>query len=504
MLRIYLKTLVYSLTIFSLTLLSFESVTRTNWFETVTAPPSYGFNDAHYDIQLGLLAKYEDKYGQIDCIFLGSSQVFRGINPDIVSQVYEDETGESFHCFNMGHFGMWSYGAERLAKYIIAEYAPRYLIYGVSPIALNARSDFDDGLVNSDWIDYTYNDSNRKGWLIEHSSAYRTYLRYQNWLAPDNGTAMQDVENIKDSFSDNGHIPGNFTREDVNLPPNPRLDPNYPMALQLEAFKYFLDPSQHGSTQVILLGLPLQTDYPAEFPDKMNSYLDIIETEIRPADVLFWDAHSSPNFANELWVDRVHLNESGSIRLSYWVGMQMASWEQAGYPADFAAITVDMPPLEELVSQPFGLNSTHYQQYLNQAPNQFVDATLFMPELMSENVYNYQLNIGNYLDFHMPRIRARQNGYNIIHILNQTRTLDTLILDSEQQTALDEWSGNISPDILLDLGFDYLIFTNYWFDKLSADEQAILLDTTRYTLVTELSHLAITPDLMVLRPLSSQ
>ena len=125
----------------------------------------------------------------LDCVFIGSSVVNRGINPAIFEVAYTGQAGETIQCFNLGLGWTTASGAAAWAEYVIKTYHPQLLIYGVTPRDFSPsaveRGFSTDDLQNLAWMRYARSEFDLEGWILHHSQAYRYYLLFSRWAMPD-------------------------------------------------------------------------------------------------------------------------------------------------------------------------------------------------------------------------------------------------------------------------------------------------------------------------------
>ena len=169
------RTLAWAAIIFVLLVGALELVFRVPAVESRLPAPDTGSNFVTLDIKLHLLDQQGAK-GQLDCVFIGSSVVNRGLSPHVIEDAYAAQTGETIHCFNFGLGWTTASGAAVLAKVMIDTYHPRLVIYGVTPRAFSAgavgRGFTTDDLRRVAWIRYTLGTVDLQGWLMHHSNAY--------------------------------------------------------------------------------------------------------------------------------------------------------------------------------------------------------------------------------------------------------------------------------------------------------------------------------------------
>src|SRR5579871_563893 len=103
-------------------------------------PLSQDSNDQDFEYKILGLDALVQKQGPIDCIFIGSSMVHRGINPEVFSDAYKAQTGKDIHCYNFGLLGATESSLSPVAKILLERYKPKLLVYGVTPASLDDRT----------------------------------------------------------------------------------------------------------------------------------------------------------------------------------------------------------------------------------------------------------------------------------------------------------------------------------------------------------------------------
>ncbi len=167
-----------------------ETLTRQSFIAAHLPVPSLG--SAHYEFEYDVAAAETLKQdtGQIDCLFVGSSMPNTGINPEVFAQAYQAQTGHAIVCFNFGLAGAGAAAIGALSQLWIADLHPKLIIYGTSArdFANNTVDQFPgqpDPILNTPWVQYRLGGWSLAGWLVEHSVAYRYFLRFQTLFGPD-------------------------------------------------------------------------------------------------------------------------------------------------------------------------------------------------------------------------------------------------------------------------------------------------------------------------------
>jgi hypothetical protein len=163
---------------------------------------------------------------------------------------------------------------------------------------------------------------NIEGWLVDHSLVYRRYLALRGWTSPDFVSPIRDLG----ALSHTGYEP--YTDVDPN-PPMPDYLVDYPIwpyhwagLEQIVA----LDGANGGTTQVVLLEMPLPVSLIAQYPNGPANHAQFLATirDLAAAHgVLYWETTALDLIPADGWHDNVHLKQNGAEILSTWVGEQI-------------------------------------------------------------------------------------------------------------------------------------------------------------------------------------
>ncbi len=124
--------------------------------------PRIGSRHRQFEIQVARLEKLVREGEPIDCIFLGNSMVWLGVDPLVVNQSFKDKTGQEIHCFNFGVSALPASSAGQIAPMLVKKFYPKVLIYGTIARDYAFPSDAEDAYVVSDttWLRYPNGESN--------------------------------------------------------------------------------------------------------------------------------------------------------------------------------------------------------------------------------------------------------------------------------------------------------------------------------------------------------
>lgn len=295
-----------------------------------------GSSNPTLDAKIGMLDRLERARGHIDCLFVGSSVVWYGIEPDQLAAAYTNQTGESLACFNMGIPAMSARGAAILADALVQRYHPRVLIYGFTLRALAQGASQADQIVSqlddTAWLRYQRGTFDLSGWLIDQSAALRFYLPYRDWMRHDYARRMFPFS----SATANGYAPfiGDAEVADptnVNVPAYFRDYTPDPAEQAALAEVITLDTPE---TQVLLLEMPLPSFFLAHFETGSAGYMveiDAIRAQAAAQGVALWSLTREDLIPLNGWAeDAHHVNPAGAVLLSQWLGAELAHAAQAG------------------------------------------------------------------------------------------------------------------------------------------------------------------------------
>jgi hypothetical protein len=318
-----------------------ELSVRTEPVRRQLLPPSVGSPSRPFEIQLARLNAFVRREGGPDCVFVGSSLVLTGVDPEVFDAAYERRAGRRIRCFNLGVPGMSASDVGALAGILLEDYEPSLIVYGATFRDFSTRV-AGPGLKALAWVQYRNGSWSADGWLIDHSDAYRYYLTYRDWMdreqrrlmsrpfsTADNGfwrhaprtapvTLEQQLDNVKDDFS-------TLMRDGI-------------AATHLAGLDAFLRLRKRG-LRTIVVEMPGPTAL-AAWLRRRDDYRRFI-TRIRRET----QRHGAPFWANRKkvprklipdggWNDLYHMNTTGAEIFSRWLGDAIAGAFAASPAAD--------------------------------------------------------------------------------------------------------------------------------------------------------------------------
>ena len=250
-----------------------ELLARTPWLEKISPYRSVGNFDYQFEIKWFRLQDYVKSHGGVDIIFLGSSLVNTGVDPDIVAQTYYQQTGVHPRIFNFGVEGMTIAPNSVIARLLVERYHPALLIYVTEMrdyIAGNGL-EYETPFLKDSWLQYQTGNFNLFGWLADHSSALQHYLPFRNWIRSDYSQTMAFYIKRYQDTSSSGYEPDSMIGVNIDIPPDPK-DPaevqnfkdygNYRIAAsRLNDLKSILDFSKNQGTPVLVVEMPVHPTF---------------------------------------------------------------------------------------------------------------------------------------------------------------------------------------------------------------------------------------------------
>jgi hypothetical protein len=249
--------------------------------------PFKSVGNYHYQFELKWfqLQKYVEEKGGVDIIFVGSSLVNTGVDPEIVAKVYKDKTGFQARIFNFGVEGLTVSPNSLLISILEQQYHPALIVFVTEMrdyIACNGLETETYFLSNS-WIRYKLGEFAPFGWLINNSAFLQLYLPYRSWMRSDFPETMAALETRFYDMSSSGYEPDTYIGKNIMDHPDPG-DPDDALNFQ-----------QFGNFQI---DLTRQQD--------LVNILEVGKATLHPPDILIVEMPIHPNFYDFVGGDQVH------------------------------------------------------------------------------------------------------------------------------------------------------------------------------------------------------
>ena len=326
----------------------FEALFRIPAIQELVPFQAYGTNHIQFEIQLQNLSKFIIKNGEPNCFILGNSQSLRSIDPFELGEVFHQQNGDTLNCYNFSIVGTNISTTLLFSQILINHYDPELFIVGLSFMDFSeARENrYDPRFEENAWIDQQIGRTSLKGWLLEHSYAYRTLIlisygaphgmkyddiskELRKWNSQLGATGYAHSQNVypvneqpKPGFVDNFLDEfGNFSVSEWNIS---SLDSMIELANEQDIQVLIVEMPFHPS----LLNMPDNSGQTHEKMADLKYFIDQVNHRIRDIsseyDIPYWEFQLPGAIEDDGWHDRYHLNSYSSPAFSQWLAVKMA------------------------------------------------------------------------------------------------------------------------------------------------------------------------------------
>ncbi|MFH2040794.1 MAG: hypothetical protein ABIJ65_15295 [Chloroflexota bacterium] len=318
-----------------------EGLSRLPIVQKIT--PLRSVDNYHYQFELKWfrLQKFVEQNEGVDIIFVGSSLVNTGVDPEIVARAYFNKSDIQVRIFNFGVEGLTVSPNSLIVSILEEEYHPALIVFVTEMrdyIAGNGLETETKFLSNS-WIRYKLGENDPLGWIIDNSAFLQLFLPYRNWMRSDFPETMSNLVSRYKDMSASGYEIDNNSGKSLNDHP----DPNDPQeAINFQQFgNYKIDPtrlqnlknlidigkSNSSPTSTLVIEMPV---HPAFYiyvgGDQVHrDFQDVISAAVEAEGGTFLPAEACLNTIpsqgrSNLW----HLNYIGAPYFSNCLGDQLA------------------------------------------------------------------------------------------------------------------------------------------------------------------------------------
>jgi hypothetical protein len=326
--KVFLWGILIYLTILILLVSVIEISGRAGLLQSWILVPSVRSGYPLFDIKINQLETLIFSGEQPNCLILGSSLAAENINPEVLAQTFEEQTGEVLNCYN---FGLQSLKADRvaqLAQALLDFTHPVIIIYVTGARDFSTQhGDFSYYLDESAWLQYHLGDISPEGWLLANSYTYRYYYSLVEVINSDYAHSIAFYER---NTRENGFV------EDSIRHPLGALDLRTILSdfsLEADYWQGFVDllALDSADLQIIVVETPL---YPEFLPFYINGsaeayqteFISPLESELANHGIPF--IRTIPGISGEIaaydWLDNMHLAEPGAAQFSTWLGTELA------------------------------------------------------------------------------------------------------------------------------------------------------------------------------------
>jgi hypothetical protein len=325
------KTFYLALLLLFVFLFAGEGITRFLVYKGIIPKPTIGSNNPGLNIKLVYLDKIKDQTGKINCIFLGSSMVYNGIDPDAFSQEYYNISGRKVTCFNFGIAYLTGETAGKLAPILINRYQPDLFIFGTSARDYSEELGGNRDLIDDGWIKLKLGNWNLSGFAKENSLFYREYLSLLSYLNPETWKYIQEVLEFTTPNGQYKKIAQIATPIEVWTVINEKQ-------LLEKDFRGYQQVLKQGkrNTQMIIVEIPVNKEYLSTYVnhsiDSYNNLFYFRATAMAEEKGIPFISTVSNNYyiPDDEWADMKHLNVKGAANFSVWLADKIWQLDQAG------------------------------------------------------------------------------------------------------------------------------------------------------------------------------
>lgn len=456
--------------------------------------PVKGFDAA--DEMFRALDSHIAEKGEVNCIFLGSSLVYVGIQPHIFEDAYYRQAGESIRCFTFGVSSATASSIGPLAQILVNRYDPDLLIWGTQARDFTGVANEPEALFPSlPWTRYHLGDFNMTGLFEEMSVTYRYLETIPNRLADDDNEespipeSSQGEANRPDSVVSKtaaGYQPLLFFASGSPLDsikqdfePVRRVETKAFEAMEgdLEGFTQFLALSTSIGTKLLIVEMPMPTrfyvDYSQAPTPTRQQVMQSLRDQANRQGVPFWLAGESDILPVTVYTDPLHMHAMGSFAFSDWLGVQVGETAAAGWPEDNLSKT----PLEVDPALPrqecYGLSAQKWQVLQNRQ-TQFEqlppDAVIFNPRNTVDRE-QLQITAGMFIEYRAEsQGEADETYYDLMALQERMVFAEELQAIPQSKQLLADWSAEPNAAKLQAVGVDYVLLTELWSSPDTAPE----------------------------------
>jgi hypothetical protein len=297
--------------------------------------PNLGSRHLQMEEQFARLNRFAAAEGEVDCVFLGSSLVWLGINPPTFEEVFELETVKPIRCFNFGIEALPTNAAADLAEVIVRDYHPSLLIYGTSARDYAIGRDEEESRVVSDtpWLQDRLGRKTARSWLVMNSYTVRYVKEMSRLLLLErhswNSLSQPDISQGflgKTTEARREHYEAAARDAATWLRPYEIQEEN------LQSLSTILRQREKG-VAIIVVEMPVYSQYFDYFENGKEDYTRFVTLLTRVAgseDAILLRAPAYNMIPEDGWWDRSHLNQHGAEAFTQWLAKHVAHLSVAG------------------------------------------------------------------------------------------------------------------------------------------------------------------------------
>ncbi len=342
-------TLFPSVLLFVILAAVLEMLARSTAVQAYIPFQAYGTNHIQFELQLRNLAAFIAQEGTPDCFILGNSQALRGVEPQLLAQAYQEETGEALLCYNFGVVGTNIATTFYFDKILIDKYHPQLVILGTNFLdyTQGRESRLDPRFEESAWIDYQLGEWSVEGWLLEHSYAFRLLTLF-SYSAADGfrlDNLSKEIRKWDEQLTHYG-----YGYSDTSIDPEEGMTAGFRKNLLAELGDFSVSErnlaslediaklGERNGIQVLIVEMPYhpsllvlkdKNDQPYPQQEDLTQFVEQVDIDITGIaarnHVPYWTTSQLGIFPEDGWLDRYHLNAIGSQIFTQWLAEQIAA-----------------------------------------------------------------------------------------------------------------------------------------------------------------------------------
>jgi hypothetical protein len=299
--------------------------------------PGIGSPHRQLEVELARLDAFVAEEGRLDCLLVGSSMLYRGVDPRIVNETYRQRTERDIRCFTFGVLGMTASTGGVISEVLARRYRPDLLIYATSLFEGDERGRRVSArfIEDSPWMRYQTGRFTPAGWLADRSQLLRLYLPHRNWMRPDYWSQLATARSVERLTTAAGF---GVDPEKVHRAPGAFRDPartrgcpeawNYPLSTAALGGLERLAALAEDGQRVALLELPIPPRVFRRCPARKDEHRRVARALARYAQahgMEAWQPQPVSLVPQRGWQDPVHMNGRGAGVFSRWVGERLAT-----------------------------------------------------------------------------------------------------------------------------------------------------------------------------------
>ncbi len=299
---------------------------RTDFVRARLPLPVIGSGHANFDLKLSLLQFIVEKGEDIDCVFIGTSMVYRGLDPEIFQKVYKEKTGKDVRCFNFGLRGLNTNLTPWLIELLDTICSPKLIILGKLPDTQRFGKEAEKILKSTPWYCYRKGKFSIKGWLQDKSYLYRYFIRFQIWAQNPELTTVLNAQ--EEMMTSRGY--GRLTRTPGILGNKKKTKKTYSpkhmyqyKSSSLSIFMFEHIVKMRPSKKIVVAEFPFNPSFLARGVQEKKDHRQYIRLVKKITDdnkVFFLPSTSLNLIPDDGWLPYNHLNIKGARVFSRWMG----------------------------------------------------------------------------------------------------------------------------------------------------------------------------------------